>query len=100
MVNTVKNVLIIPNNPLQLHLKLSQKEHFQKQQKQLVILLAIKFLTELQMANILPQNNSETVANEHDKNIPIYIYIYTNIPVNVIIKLPHPRSGDSQGQET
>ena len=76
MVNTVKNVLIIPNNPLQLHLKLSQKEHFQKQQKQLVILWAIKFLTELQMANILPQNNSETVANEHDKNIPIYIYLY------------------------
>ena len=79
MVNTVKNVLIIPNNPLQLHLKLSQKEHFQKQQKQLVILLAIKFLTELQMANILPQNNSETVANEHDKNILIYIYIYIYI---------------------
>ena len=29
-----------------------------------------------------------------------YIYIYTNLPVNVIVRLPHPRSGDSQGQET
>ena len=28
------------------------------------------------------------------------MYIYTNLPVNVIVRLPHPRSGDSQGQET
>ena len=28
------------------------------------------------------------------------IYIFTNLPVNAIIRLPHPRSGDSQGQET
>ena len=27
-------------------------------------------------------------------------YIYTNLPVDVIVRLPHPRSGDSQGQET
>ena len=26
--------------------------------------------------------------------------IYTNLPVDVIVSLPHPRSGDSQGQET
>ena len=26
--------------------------------------------------------------------------IYTNLPVNVTVRLPHPRSGDSQGQET
>ena len=32
--------------------------------------------------------------------IYIYIYIYTNLPVNAIVRLPHPRSGDSQGQET
>ena len=25
--------------------------------------------------------------------------IYTNLPVNVIVRLPHPRSGNSQGQE-
>ena len=28
------------------------------------------------------------------------IYIYTNLPVNAIVRLPHSRSGDSQGQET
>ena len=33
-------------------------------------------------------------------NIYIYIYIYTNLPVNAIVRIPHPRSGDSQGQET
>ena len=26
--------------------------------------------------------------------------IYKNLPVDVIVRLPHPRSGDSQGQET
>ena len=38
----------------------------------------------------------------------IYIYIYSymyiqafaNLRVNVIVRLPHPRSEDSQGQET
>ena len=32
--------------------------------------------------------------------IYICIYIYTNLPVNATVRLPHPRSGDSQGQET
>ena len=26
--------------------------------------------------------------------------MYANLPVNVIVRLPHPRSTDSQGQET
>ena len=26
--------------------------------------------------------------------------MYTNLPVNVLVRLPHPRSGDSQGKET
>ena len=26
--------------------------------------------------------------------------MYANLPVNAIVRLPHPRSGDSQGQET
>ena len=30
----------------------------------------------------------------------MYIDIYANLPVNVIVKLLLPRSGDSQGQET
>ena len=29
----------------------------------------------------------------------MYIDIYANLPVNVIVKLLLPRSGDSQGQE-
>ena len=29
----------------------------------------------------------------------VYIYIYANLPVNVIARLPHFRSGDSQGQK-
>ena len=26
----------------------------------------------------------------------IYVYIYTNLPVNAIVRLPHPRSGDGE----
>ena len=38
-------------------------------------------------------------------NIYIYIYIYIykiqmSLPVNAIVKLPHPQSGDSQSQLT
>ena len=32
--------------------------------------------------------------------ICIYMYIYIYLPVSDIVGLPHPRSGDSQGQET
>ena len=30
----------------------------------------------------------------------MHIYIYINLPANAIVRLPYPRSGDSQGQET
>ena len=30
----------------------------------------------------------------------MYLHICANVPVNVIVKLPHPRSRDTQGQET
>ena len=30
----------------------------------------------------------------------MYIHTYANLPINVRVRLPHPRSGDSQGQET
>ena len=33
-------------------------------------------------------------------NIYIYIYLHANLPVNAIVRLPHPRSGDIQSQET
>ena len=32
--------------------------------------------------------------------IYIYIYIHTNLPVNAIVRLSYPRSGDKQDQET
>ena len=32
--------------------------------------------------------------------IYVYINVYTNLPVDVIIRLPHPQSGHSQGQES
>ena len=32
--------------------------------------------------------------------IYIYIHTHTNLPVDAIVRLPHPRSRDSQGQET
>ena len=32
--------------------------------------------------------------------IYIYIYIYINLPVNAIVRLPHPWSRSIQGQET
>ena len=33
-------------------------------------------------------------------SIYIYIYVHINLPVNAIVRLPHPQSGDSHGQET
>ena len=27
------------------------------------------------------------------------MYLYTNLPVNAIVRLPHPWSGDTPGQE-
>ena len=32
--------------------------------------------------------------------LSLYIYIYTNFPVNAIVRLLHPQRRDSQGQET
>ena len=32
--------------------------------------------------------------------IHIYVYIYIHLPLNAIVRLAHPRSRDSSGQET
>ena len=48
-----------------------------------------------QIADILYASNNIVY-----EKLYIYIYIYTNLPVDVIVRLPHLRSGDSQGQET
>ena len=29
----------------------------------------------------------------------IYTYVYTNLPSNAIVRLPHPGSGETRGQE-
>ena len=29
----------------------------------------------------------------------MYIHTYAHLPVNVIVRLPHPQGGDSQDQE-
>ena len=53
-----------------MHLKLLQKESFKKEQRHFLIWLVIKLLIELQMPQKgWPQNNSETITNEHGKEI-------------------------------
>ena len=44
-------------------------------------------------------SNSD-ISNFYNIYIYIHIYTYTNLPVNALVRLPHPQSGDSQGQET
>ena len=48
-----RNFLIMPNNLLQIYLKLLQKEQFKKQNKQLAIWLEIKLVIELQKSQRL-----------------------------------------------
>ena len=60
----------------EMRLKLLQKEQFRKQQKQLVIWLVIKLLTKVtKVSKNSQQNNSETVTNQHVKEIPKKRYI-------------------------
>ena len=48
---------------------------------------------------LLKKTATTETAVLSDFIILIYIHIYINITVNVTVR-PHPRSGDSQGQET
>ena len=64
MINTAKNILTKESATDALK---TQKEQFKKQQKQILIWLLAK----------IPQlNNSETVTNEHDKEIAKETYIF------------------------
>ena len=64
------------------------------------------FLPNLQRLNFEGLKEAETET----RGIYLYIticnykynslYIYTNLPVSDMVRLPYPRSGDSQGQET
>ena len=71
-----KKLSIMLNNLQHMRLKLLQKEQFKKKWKQLVIKLVIKLLIELQkFQKNSQQNNSDTVTNENDKEIPKERYI-------------------------
>ena len=57
--------LIMPNNLLQMHLKLLQKDQFKKQQKQLVNLTGKKIADKIiKVSRALPQNSSGAVESE------------------------------------
>ena len=56
------------------------------------------FLSENLFIYLTLYNWALYIKNLHE--LDIYIYIYTNLPVNAIVTLLHPRSGDSQAQET
>ena len=67
--------------------------------------LADSYLDFSYLADIICFCNTEetllVIKSVYIYNIYAYIiYIYTNLPVNPIVTLQHPRSGDSQGQET
>ena len=64
--NTAKIFLIMLKNLQQRYLKLVQKKSFKKQLKQLVIDNKIADRI-TKVTKTLPQNNSETITNEHDK---------------------------------
>ena len=51
----------------------------------------------------LQNHSSSSAIKQTTKNTnktKYNIYIYANLPVNAIVRLPHSQSGDSQGQET
>ena len=66
LVNVVKTFLIMLKNLQQIHLKLLQKESFKKHQNNRI---------ELQKFKKSQQNNSETVTNDYDEEIPKERYI-------------------------
>ena len=57
-----QKLLIMPNNLLQIHFKLFQKEKFKKQQKQLVIWLVIKLLIKLLKSQEFRIGQKEMIA--------------------------------------
>ena len=68
MVNLAKNCLIMPYYLQQLHLKLLQKEQFKNSRSNLISnKIADKII---KVSRTSQKNNSETVRNGHDKEIP------------------------------
>ena len=76
MVNIVRNFLIMLNNLQQMHLKLLQKRVIQKKAEATGYLFDNKIANRITNASkSFQRNNSETLTNEHDKEIPKERYI-------------------------
>ena len=70
MVKKAKNFLIIPNNQLQVHLRLFQKERFKETTDAANDLIGNKVADKTtKISKASQQNNSKTVTNEHDKEV-------------------------------
>ena len=69
MLNTTKSFLIIPNNALQVHLKL-----YPEIAEATGDLISDKIADKI--AKIVATKKSETVANKHDKQIPKRRYLF------------------------
>ena len=71
MANTVENFLIMVNNLQQMHLTLGQKKVIQKTAEATADFIGNKIAKRItKVPKYLSQNNSETITNEHSKNIP------------------------------
>ena len=92
--------LIMLNNLQQMRLKQLQKQCFEKQQKQLVIWLVIKLL--IKISKNSQQNNSKTVTNKLDKEIPKRRYIYPEERQEIIdeLRLNYYNNGISENHRS
>ena len=71
MVNIAKNFLIMCNNLQQMQLNILQKKFIQKTAEATGDLIGNKIANKItKLSKNSQQNNSETVTNEHDKEIP------------------------------
>ena len=70
MVDTAKNLLIIPDISLQMRLKLYQKNQFKKKVGATGDLIGNKTADKItKISRTSPQNSLETFTDEHDKEI-------------------------------
>ena len=71
MVNIAKNFLIMRNNVQQMQLNILQKKVIQKTAEATGGLIGNKIANKItKLSKNSQQNNSKTVTNEHDKEIP------------------------------
>ena len=76
MVSTVKNALIMLKNIQEMFLKLLRKEQFEKKAEVTGNFIGSKITDKItKLSKTMQQNNSETVTNEHDQEIPNERYI-------------------------